>query len=202
MTQRPNGQFQEEGSLNSEQRGRGQKAAVFILPQSIYSLLPESYLPLTLNLFNIRFGHKSPVYDPCYHWSVWSMRIHERRQAFSAFILWLAGGSTGTGRSIAITPELMSLGQLGLTSVPHGSACDPLLTGGMKLVEEIFSPKTRVTELLWLFRHRLEKKGTQQDGWAEKERTGDSPAADAVNPAAPGLSKASVQAERASPFAV
>jgi len=84
---------------------------------------------------------------------------------FSAFILWLAVGSTGMGFSTSITPELISLGQLGLSSVPHGSTYDPVLTSGMKLVEEIFSPKTRVTERTAVaVLHHLEKRATHQDG--------------------------------------
>lgn len=64
MSQCPNGQFREEGSLNSEQRERGQKAAVFILPQSIYSLLPESYLPLTFNSLTLDSATNLPCLWP------------------------------------------------------------------------------------------------------------------------------------------
>lgn len=176
------GNSERKDHWHSEQRERGQKATVFILPRSIYSLLPERYLPLTLNLFNVRFSHRFPLFMTLATTDQYKACVYMSGGRHLPLSFCGLPGSTGMGFSTSITPELISLGQLGLPSVPHVSTYDPVLTSGWNLWKK-FSLQRQGSqkELLWLFCHHLEKKATHQDGWVKKEDRRLLPAAGTVN---------------------
>ena len=113
------GNSERKDHWHSEQRERGQKATVFILPRSIYSLLPERYLPLTLNLFNVRFSHRFPLFMTLATTDQYKACVYMSGGRHLPLSFCGLPGSTGMGFSTSITPELISLGQLGLSSIPH-----------------------------------------------------------------------------------
>lgn len=139
------------------------RAAVFILPRSIYSFLTESYLPLTLTLQQYVQPQISTVCNPCYHLAISSMFINELSQTFSIFITGLFVGSIGVDFSTSILP----LDDKSKTTGLFGCTSDPILTNGMRHLE-VSSPKRESQkELLWPSCYQPEN---EANTWGEKRK--------------------------------